>query len=118
MKSYLSTIILLTVFCIILSCGHTQKVKIKSGVSHELAIQRKAILSDIHYKLSFHIPTSVKENVTGSEDISFTLKEKEDLQIDFQGLIRNNILVNGKEIKTVHQSEHLLIPRAASTSRI
>ncbi len=110
MKSYLSTITLLTVCWIILSCGHTQKVKIEAGVSHELAIQRKAILSDIHYILSFDIPTSTKENVTGNEELSFNLKKREDLQIDFQGLIRSNILVNGKEIKTVHQDEHLLIP--------
>lgn len=111
MKSYLSAITFLTVFCIILSCGHSQTAKTEAGVSHELAIQRKAILSDINYKLSFQIPISKEEDVTGSEELSFNLKERADLQIDFQGLVRSNIVVNGKEIKTVHQNEHLVIPK-------
>lgn len=113
MKKSLSTVSILIAILTLLSCSHEQTVRIEKGVSNALAIQRKATITDVHYDLSFFIPTTRSEAVTGIETISFNKKGDEDLQIDFQGEINGDITVNDTPITAVCQDEHLLIPQDA-----
>ena len=110
MRTFLSTVFISIISLALLSCSRTQKVAVENGVSHALAIQRKATLSDIHYTLSFHIPAMRNDSVTGMATIDFNRKGQEDLQIDFQGKVTGDITVNGKSIAAEHHDEHVVIP--------
>ncbi|MBQ7716533.1 MAG: aminopeptidase [Prevotella sp.] len=110
MRTFLSTVFISIISMALLSCSRTQKVAVENGVSHALAIQRKATLSDIHYTLSFHIPAMRNDSVTGMATIDFNRKGQEDLQIDFQGTVTGDITVNGKSMAADHHDEHVVIP--------
>ena len=58
---------------------------LSKGVTKELADQRKANISNVIYDLTFNIPASLQEKVTGKNIITFDLKEKQDVILDFQG---------------------------------
>ena len=109
MRTFLSTVFISIISLALLSCSRTQKVAVENGVSHALAIQRKATLSDIHYTLSFHIPAMRNDSVTGMATIDFNRKGQEDLQIDFQGTVTGDITVNGKSMAADHHDEHVVI---------
>ena len=84
---------------------------VTDGVSHELALVRKAQVSEVTYSLSFEIPSQKDIPVTGDVAITFDWKGgPEDLQIDFQGDITGPVVVNGQTVPTLHQAEHILIP--------
>ncbi|MBQ7440078.1 MAG: hypothetical protein IJV52_00905 [Prevotella sp.] len=110
MRTFLSTVFISIISLALLSCSRTQKVAVENGVSHALAIQRKATLSDIHYTLSFHIPAMRNDSVTGMATIDFNRKGQENLQIDFQGTVTGDITVNGKSMAADHHDEHVVIP--------
>jgi aminopeptidase N len=85
---------------------------IERGVSSELAIYRKTIISNIHYRLSFDVPAQPDQPVLSTELLSFQLKKnKQALQVDFKEdakkiklLLVNNLPVTVKIVK-----EHLII---------
>ena len=54
------------------------------GVSKELAVSRKASVSDLKYKLEFHLPAQQKEAVKGKVEISFHLSKPEQIILDFR----------------------------------
>lgn len=54
------------------------------GVSKELAVYRKASVSDLKYKLEFHLPAQQKEAVKGKVEISFHLSKPEQIILDFR----------------------------------
>lgn len=85
---------------------------IADGVSRQLAIARKACLSDIAYRLHFNIPVSKQEPVTGRVAVTFTLKEvgSENLVMDFQGKVSDMVTVNNYRIEANCQQEHIVIP--------
>ena len=75
----------------------TTNNEITTGVSYELAQERKANISDIHYDICFVIPQNLDEDVSCDTRITFTLKERQDVVIDFrdteriQDIFFNNI---------------------------
>lgn len=91
---------------------------LSKGVSKELANQRKANISNVIYDLSFNIPANLNEKVTGKNIITFDLKEKADVVLDFQGEFNGNcyiIIKKGKKEKrkmvpASYQNEHIIIP--------
>jgi len=64
-KLYLS--LLLSAFGSSILMLAVNQVKVETGISVGLALQRKADLKEIHYSLDFNIPSNKKENVTGKE---------------------------------------------------
>jgi aminopeptidase N len=83
---------------------------LEKGVSKELAEQRKASISNVAYDLTFNIPASKKDKVTGKAVISFNLKNKEDVVLDFQGKLQGDVLVGKKKRKVSTQNEHIIVP--------
>ena len=84
---------------------------VTDGVSHELAVARKAQVKNVVYDLQFDIPSDQTVPVSGSVKISFDWTgSKEDLQIDFQGQVTKDIKVNHSIVATKHQEEHIIIP--------
>ena len=84
---------------------------IESGVSRELALERKAHVRDIRYELAFRIPENKAEAVEGTETLTFQLTGKRTLLLDFREGEENikSLKINGKEEKIVWQAEHLVL---------
>ena len=91
---------------------HTQRTlqTLQKGVTKELADDRKANISHINYDLTFNIPANEKENVTGSAIITFTLQERDDVVLDFQGVFSGACLINGKKRVAHFKKEHIVLP--------
>lgn len=82
------------------------------GVSAELAVHRRAEISDIRYQLDFKIPATKSENIEGTETIYFNLKTNtQSLQIDFKQNADHihALTVNGKTITPRLENEHIVI---------
>ncbi len=86
---------------------------IEKGVSKELALYRKTVISDVNYGLEFDIPRDRKEKIAANEVLTFHLNEQDKpLQLDFKEdksklLI---LIVNGESVVIQHENEHLIIP--------
>lgn len=89
---------------------------LQKGVTQELANRRKANISQVKYNLTFNIPANQQENVTGSAVISFVLKERDDVVLDFQGLFSGACLINGKKRVATYKEEHIVLPMKQMTS--
>lgn len=101
-----------TFLVLIISTSAFAQQTITTGVSSELAVHRRAEITDIRYVLDFKIPAAKSENIEGTETIYFNLKtNSQPLQIDFkQNADRIHALtVNGKTITTRLESEHIVI---------
>jgi aminopeptidase N len=101
------------VFFILLIAGK-QAVgqEVETGVSKELALYRKSVLSRVHYALEFDIPSKRADKIVAIETVNFNLSEnKEVLQFDFKEdkAKLSKLKVNGKIISIQHTKEHLLI---------
>ncbi len=95
-----------------LSAADVKEVSVVPGVSLELAQQRKAMISSIHYTLFFDVPDEYAQKITAQEMVSFSLSHvPESLQLDFNENSEklHELWVNGIEQKIDHQSEHLVI---------
>lgn len=115
----------------------SQAPALTTGVSAVLAAHRSALLQDIHYELSFHIPAQRDLPVEGEETLTFTLRNNgtatpttslmtiapmptatiatssanDPLVLDFKEKTSPRVLqVNGASAPVIHQQEHLLIP--------
>ena len=82
------------------------------GISEELARHRKQTILELRYALAFSIPESVSSPVSGNEIITFRLKKKDDIIIDFREAKEkiHSVKVNGKASRYVFYNEHIVIP--------
>ena len=106
MKIY--RILLLLALCPV--CMSVCAQKVEKGVSKELADQRKACISNVRYDLTFNIPAGQRDKVTGMAVVSFNLKKKEDVVLDFQGKLNGNVYVGKKKRKITTKNDHIIIP--------
>lgn len=91
------------------------KLPIEIGVTEELARERKSVISDITYDLSFSIPAGLKEPVQGAATIGFDLKNvQRDLQFDFKGdsTTKYDVSVNAKTSEIKIRNGHLVISKS------
>ena len=93
MKIYRFLLMLALCFVFMSICAQD----VEKGVSEELARQRKASISNISYNLTFNIPAEPKDEVTGKAIVTFNLKYKEDVVLDFQGDLLDNVTVGKKK---------------------
>lgn len=83
------------------------------GLSKKLAIYRSNTISNVQYRLSFHIPDSTDKNITGTEFIHFNLNNiSEPLIMDFSnaGKLIKLIRMNGSEVKYKVFNGHVILP--------
>ncbi len=95
-------------------CGSAFAMDIETGVSKKLAEYRAAHITNPQYTLSFSIPDQKDEPVTGTAVISFGYDGTDDLQLDFQGKLKDGQLqavVNGKLRAITYRDEHLIVRR-------
>ena len=92
--------------------------EIVPGVSRELARQRAATVSELHYTLDFVIPEESDANIEGHAVIAFDLLDDTmSLALDFTGAADRILGVssNGETADWRFEREHIVIPAAALT---
>ena len=90
-------VIIATLLLLTLSCGNSIP-SVEEGVSQTLAKHRSETLSDIRYNIEFSIPESREERVSGQEAITFSLKQRVPVQLDFrEGSAVLTLKINGRE---------------------
>ena len=104
----INRLLLSFLLCLTVVILHAQSLE--KGVSKELAEQRKATISNVAYDLTFNIPASPREKVTGKAVISFSLKDKTDVILDFQGKLQGNVFVGKKKRSVTTRNEHIVVP--------
>jgi aminopeptidase N len=105
-----NSLLLLFILCIACSTPVVQEIA-APGVSRELADLRKTNYERIHYKLFFNIPEIKTEAVAGEVEISFLLRKKQPLIIDFRAEPEQVLFVklNGKPVDYIFEDEHIII---------
>ena len=103
---------ILTALTLLAACDRPY---VQPGVSRELAQERKARVSEIRYAMDFIVPDSPEEPCEGSVLISFKLKGRAPLQLDWrpgeQGV--KSLEINGIKTKAKIFNEHIVLPRRA-----
>ena len=125
-KSVLAVLVLLPVF-LPSACGNTPPASpvttmnpvtpVTSGISMELAQQRKATLSDIRYQFSLAIPAERQQAVTGTAEVSFHWQDADarELVLDFRHPRHrvHRVEVNGVAIAVRFEQDHVIVPAEA-----
>ncbi|KQS34479.1 M1 family aminopeptidase [Pedobacter sp. Leaf194] len=87
---------------------------VTTGVSLSLAKYRKAMISDIQYKIHFNIPADKSADILANEEITFNLEDLPPLlQLDFKQDVTHikSVSVNGKPSEIRLEQEHLIIDK-------
>lgn len=84
-----------------------------SGVSLQLAEQRKRTIKDLKYELSFAIPEKKSQLIDGEITIRFTLDKADEVVLDFREKKSSlkSVACNGKQVEYLFANEHLVIPK-------
>ena len=108
MKKYRFLLISVLCFWALNICSQPQE----QGVSIELARQRKANINNVGYNLTFNIPANPNDEMTGKAIVTFNLKNKEDVVLDFQGNILDDVSVGKKKRRKISaQDGHIIVPK-------
>ena len=106
-------IVFLIAFLFIISCDKKEeKLKLETGISHELAKYRKQQISDVVYNLHFKIPKEKEKPISSRLVINFiTHNLKNDVFLDFNEEAKKikSVKINGVISEINHQKEHIII---------
>ncbi|MCF0167957.1 MAG: aminopeptidase, partial [Bacteroidales bacterium] len=84
---------------------------LEDGVSLELAQHRDEVLSNLEYDLSFDIPESEEDSVSGCVTIDLDLASSlEQLVIDYKNGQIDSVVVEGESVVWNYRNEHIIIP--------
>lgn len=85
----------------------------EEGVSLRLAQHRKATIENLKYNLTFNLPKDKSLDVWAKEIISFDLKKRDHIVIDFREKEEKiqYVIANGDTITKIFENEHLYIPK-------
>ncbi len=95
------------------SCGRSVPA-VEEGVSREWAQYRSKMVSDVRYNLTFRIPETRAERVVGQETLTFSLRERTSLLLDFREG-RDAVIglqINGQECPVLYEREHIVLDKA------
>ena len=94
-----------------LSCSNSKEEAPEAGVSWSLAQKRKEQLSNIAYTLHFIIPENREDPVFASLELTFTLREKAPVILDFKADEQQiqTLYVNESARKIRYVNEHIII---------
>lgn len=96
------------------SCQNVDKnLYSESGVSIELAKERKRAIKDLTYDLRFKIPEDKMTEIEGVVNISFQLEFAEQIIVDFRESADKikKVEVNGDLADYIFTNEHIVIPK-------
>jgi len=89
----------------------------ESGVSHALAQERAARISNLRYTLAFTLKEH-QDAVAGSETVTFDSKTAGDLAIDYRDGSLTSALLNGQPISTALENGHLHLAAIAGQNTL
>lgn len=95
-------------FCLTGSVCHAQKRR--HAVPEKAAEVRTTIVSNVCYDLTFYVPSTSTEKMTGMAVVSFFAPVKADVTLDFQGRLTGTFLVNDKKRKILQRNGRITIP--------
>ncbi len=104
--------IFFTLCCTLYLFSCLEKKKIISGVSLELAIERRSAISHLKYDLLFDIPASSSESIQAKVELKFDFSNtSEALLLDYSAPAENikKIRVNDQPVPIVYENEHLVL---------
>ena len=85
-----------------------------SGVSKQLAQQRKDNIKELEYGLFFSIPENKALPVEGNAKISFVIETLQEVIIDYRDTDKiEKVIANGKETAYELRNEHIIIPASS-----
>lgn len=87
---------------LLLSCG----TQVETGVSSELAKNRKATIKDIEYLLDFTIPQSITQKCEGSVEVRFLLEKSGSVVLDFKA---PSEFIHSVSCDYKHINEHIIV---------
>lgn len=111
MKSFYSFVTFVLMISTLISCKRNEIPD--TGVSHQLANERVAIIDSLSYNLFFDIPYSADQEILAKNIISFYLKNKSShIILDFKESPEKikNVKVGPYEIEYQAINEHIIIP--------
>ncbi len=96
---------------LVMSC--VSSAKIEPGVSRQLALQRKAVVSDIVYNISLGIDSLTSVNPQGRLEMTFEYRpDHRPLQLDFEGEDVKHLSVNGQDVADAEWRDgHIVIDK-------
>lgn len=85
----------------------------ESGVSLELARERKEAISELGYELFFNLPEDPKAPIKAVQKINFNLGRSRQIILDFKEdpAFVTSVQVNGRKAQYRFTNEHIIIPR-------
>lgn len=110
MKKYLLPTLVLSAM-MFAGCSEHDSL-LDSGVSIELAEHRKATIIKLEYDLTFVIPADKDKEIEGSERLTFSLKDADDVILDFSETKDklHSVTANGESCDYMFVNEHIVIP--------
>lgn len=113
-----TTIIFLLAATILCCCNNTHdEAFYEPGVSRELALHRKNIISGIEYKMYIDIPNDKSDPVEGYIDVNFAINVPQEIILDFRDAENvKDVWMNGNRTPFELRNEHIILPAAASKS--
>ncbi|MEM1120603.1 MAG: M1 family aminopeptidase [Bacteroidota bacterium] len=109
-----SPIVLIIILMAFSACQRVNPIPIESGVSKILADHRKATITNVEYDVTFSIPNSVAQPISGGVTIRFDLENlNQPVVLDFENEKNGQIILLNKEQVKVDfefQDNHLIIP--------
>jgi len=99
-------------FFFIAGCSVNVPKEAVAGVSEELAEMRAANISNVRYNLLFEIPKEKANNVDGILSLTFDVKKRAPIILDFKQEDSSviSVTVNGKSGKYLFKNEHIILP--------
>src|SRR5437588_7905170 len=79
------------------------------GVPRDLARQRAAEISNLHFHLSFTLVPHATASA-GHEELTFTLKSVQPILLDYRDGTVSRMTVNGSEVAATADNGHLTLP--------
>lgn len=85
--------------------------QVPEGIPRQLARDRAANISDVHYKLSLSLKAHATD-VPGSVEITFALREPSETLLDYRDGLLKRAVVNGQTDEAKVQNGHIIVPAA------
>ena len=86
--------------------------QVPEGIPRQLARERAANISDVHYKISLSLKPRATD-VPGSVEITFTLQQSSETLLDYRDGLLKNVAINGQTVKAKPENGHIILPAAS-----
>ncbi|HEU5401064.1 MAG TPA: peptidase M1, partial [Terriglobales bacterium] len=86
--------------------------QVPEGIPRQLARERAASISDVHYKLSLSLQPHAPD-VPGSIEITFSLKQANEVLLDYRDGVVQSVAINGQTREETTENGHIHVPASS-----